>query len=85
MHSEDEIDDFHYGVAPQALINLRLIAGRRAALELTAWSITSARPAVSGPANEISSSSEIHGSPSVSFDGTVSRSPINLLAAVPTI
>jgi len=35
-HSEDQIDDFHYGVAPQALINLRLIAGRRAALELTA-------------------------------------------------
>jgi hypothetical protein len=35
-HSEDQIEDFHYGVAPQALINLRLIAGRRAALDLTA-------------------------------------------------
>ena len=28
--------DSHYGVAPQALVNLRLIAGRRAALDLTA-------------------------------------------------
>ena len=28
--------DFHYGVAPQALVNLRLLAGRRAALDLTA-------------------------------------------------
>lgn len=28
--------DFHYGVAPQALVNLRLIAGRRAALDVTA-------------------------------------------------
>jgi Domain of unknown function (DUF3943) len=28
--------DYHYGVAPQALMNLRLIAGRRAALDLTA-------------------------------------------------
>jgi Domain of unknown function (DUF3943) len=28
--------DYHYGVAPQALVNLRLIAGRRAALDLTA-------------------------------------------------
>ena len=28
--------DFHYGVAPQALVNLRLIVGRRAALDLTA-------------------------------------------------
>jgi hypothetical protein len=28
--------DYHYGVAPQALANLRLIAGRRAALDLTA-------------------------------------------------
>jgi hypothetical protein len=27
--------DFHYGVAPQALLNLRMIAGRRAALDLT--------------------------------------------------
>jgi hypothetical protein len=28
--------DFHYGLAPQALVNLRLIAGRRAALDVTA-------------------------------------------------
>jgi hypothetical protein len=28
--------DYHYGVAPQALANLRLIAGRRAALDVTA-------------------------------------------------
>jgi hypothetical protein len=28
--------DFHYGVAPQAVVNLRLIAGDRAALDLTA-------------------------------------------------
>ena len=34
--SEDRLDDYHYGVAPQALANLRLIAGRRAALDLTA-------------------------------------------------
>ena len=35
-HSEGQPDDFHYGVAPQALVNLRLIAGRRAAVDLTA-------------------------------------------------
>jgi hypothetical protein len=35
-YSEGQPDDFHYGVAPQALVNLRLIAGRRAALDLTA-------------------------------------------------
>ena len=37
-HSLDQTDgrDYHYGVAPQALVNLRLIAGRRAALDLTA-------------------------------------------------
>ena len=37
-HSVDQTDgrDYHYGVAPQALANLRLIAGRRAALDLTA-------------------------------------------------
>jgi hypothetical protein len=35
-HSEDERDDFHYGVSPNALVNLRLIAGRRAAVDLTA-------------------------------------------------
>jgi hypothetical protein len=39
--SADKLDqtdgrDYHYGVAPQALANLRLIAGRRAALDLTA-------------------------------------------------
>ena len=28
--------DYHYGVAPQALANVRLIAGRRAALDVTA-------------------------------------------------
>jgi hypothetical protein len=28
--------DYHYGVAPQALANLRVIAGRRAALDVTA-------------------------------------------------
>jgi hypothetical protein len=28
--------DFHYGVAPQAVVNLRFIAGRRAALDVTA-------------------------------------------------
>ena len=28
--------DYHYGVAPQALVNLRVIAGRRAALDVTA-------------------------------------------------
>jgi hypothetical protein len=28
--------DYHYGVAPQALVNLRVIAGRRAALDMTA-------------------------------------------------
>ena len=28
--------DFHYGIAPQALVNLRVIAGRRAALDVTA-------------------------------------------------
>ena len=30
------LDDYHYGVAPQALANLRVIAGRRAALDVTA-------------------------------------------------
>jgi uncharacterized protein DUF3943 len=37
-HSVGQADgrDYHYGVAPQALANLRLIAGRRAALDLTA-------------------------------------------------
>ena len=30
------MDDYHYGVAPQALANLRVIAGRRAALDVTA-------------------------------------------------
>ena len=37
-HSIDQTDgrNSHYGVAPQALANLRLIAGRRAALDLTA-------------------------------------------------
>jgi hypothetical protein len=34
--SEDEPTDFHYGMAPQALVNLRLIGGRRAAVDLTA-------------------------------------------------
>src|SRR5688572_20755451 len=36
--SFDETDrrDYHYGAAPQALANLRLIAGRRAALDVTA-------------------------------------------------
>jgi hypothetical protein len=36
--SEDQTGrrDYHYGVAPQALVNLRLIAGRRAALDVTA-------------------------------------------------
>jgi hypothetical protein len=29
-------DDYHYGVTPQSLVNLRLIAGRRAALDMTA-------------------------------------------------
>ena len=28
--------EYHYGVAPQALVNLRLLAGRRAALDVTA-------------------------------------------------
>ena len=35
-HTEGQPDDFHYGVAPQALVNLRLIGGSRAALDLTA-------------------------------------------------
>ena len=35
-HAEEQPGDFHYGVAPQALVNLRLIAGRRAAVDLTA-------------------------------------------------
>ena len=37
-HLVDQTDgrDSHYGLAPQALANLRLIAGRRAALDLTA-------------------------------------------------
>jgi len=39
--SADTIDqrdrrDYHYGVAPQALANVRIIAGRRAALDVTA-------------------------------------------------
>jgi hypothetical protein len=36
--SLDQTDgrDYHYGIAPQALADLRLIAGRRAALDLTA-------------------------------------------------
>jgi hypothetical protein len=34
--AEDDIVNFNYGVAPQALANLRLIGGRRAALDLTA-------------------------------------------------
>jgi hypothetical protein len=36
--SPDETDrrDYHYGAAPQALANLRVIAGRRAALDVTA-------------------------------------------------
>ncbi|HJU42106.1 MAG TPA: DUF3943 domain-containing protein [Vicinamibacterales bacterium] len=37
-HSGNTTDDrdYHYGVAPQALVNVRLIAGRRAALDVTA-------------------------------------------------
>ena len=37
-HSVDRRDarNYHYGIAPQALANLRLITGRRAALEVTA-------------------------------------------------
>jgi hypothetical protein len=37
-HALEQTDtqDYHYGVAPQALANLRLIAGRRAALDVTA-------------------------------------------------
>ena len=35
-HTEGQPDDFHYGVAPQALVNLRLIGGSRAAVDLTA-------------------------------------------------
>jgi hypothetical protein len=35
-HTEGQPDDFHYGVAPQGLVNLRLIAGSRAAIDLTA-------------------------------------------------
>lgn len=35
-YSEEQPDDFHYGVAPQALVNLRLVGGDRAALDLTA-------------------------------------------------
>ena len=35
-YSEERPDDYHYGVAPQGLVNLRLIAGRRAAVDLTA-------------------------------------------------
>ena len=34
--SEGQTDDFHYGVSPNALVNLRLIAGQRAAIDLTA-------------------------------------------------
>jgi hypothetical protein len=39
--SADKLDqtdglDYHYGVAPQALANVRLIAGRRTALDVTA-------------------------------------------------
>lgn len=34
--AQTEGRDYHYGIGPQALANLRLIAGRRAALELTA-------------------------------------------------
>jgi hypothetical protein len=29
-------DDYHYGITPQTLVNLRLLAGRRAALDMTA-------------------------------------------------
>jgi hypothetical protein len=36
-HARDEAaGDYHYGVTPHTLVNLRLIAGRRAALDLTA-------------------------------------------------
>jgi hypothetical protein len=37
-HALDRTDglDYHYGVAPQALANMRLIAGRRTALDVTA-------------------------------------------------
>jgi hypothetical protein len=35
-HTEGQPNNFHYGVAPQALVNLRLIAGRRAAVDVTA-------------------------------------------------
>lgn len=35
-HTEGRPDDFHYGVAPQVLVNLRLIGGSRAAVDLTA-------------------------------------------------
>ena len=35
-HTEGQPDDFHYGVAPQGLMNLRLIGGNRAAIDLTA-------------------------------------------------
>jgi hypothetical protein len=36
VFSEEQSTDFHYGVAPQGLVNLRLIGGRRAAVDLTA-------------------------------------------------
>jgi len=36
-HARDEAaGDYHYGVTPHTLVNLRLIAGRRAALDMTA-------------------------------------------------
>ena len=45
--------DYHYGVAPQALANVRFIAGRRAALDVTARDISSAASAGSAPPSAI--------------------------------
>ena len=85
-YSEDRLVERndHYGVAPQGLANLRLIAGRRAALDLTAREYYISTLGGFGTGQRDRSSSAMPGLPFVLLDGTLSASPINLPAAAPT-
>ena len=48
-----DVRDYHYGVAPQALANVRFIAGRRGALDVTARDYSSAASAGSAAVSEM--------------------------------
>jgi hypothetical protein len=62
--------DYHYGVSPQALVNLRLIAGRRAAVDVTAREYFISNVGGSAPVRATPSLSAMRPSPSVSIAGT---------------